>query len=167
MFGERYVALSQDEEKRPFDETTIQPSSWRTAAVLLLSLSLLTSLALNVYSYTRLHSESQTYKFKTKFGTNWFNDRTYDLLTDFTPAGLSYDVPKTIEYQSPFNNSNRTEEDAAWASELVDQTTLVVALDDSFTESRGVLHSMRWPWDSKKGVYTLNSAHELHCLVWT
>lgn len=88
-----------------------------------------------------------------------------DLTANFPPAGLSYDVPKTIEYHSPFNNPNRTEEDAAWNSELVDQTTLVVALDDSFTESRGVLHSMRWPWDSKKGVYTLNSAHELHCLV--
>ncbi|KAF2174042.1 hypothetical protein M409DRAFT_16318 [Zasmidium cellare ATCC 36951] len=148
MFGKHYVSLSQDEdaaEKGPFQHT-IRQTSWQTGAVLLLSLSLLTSLALNVHSYIRLHHVSRPDRFETKF------------------AGLSYDVPKTIEYHSRFNNPNRTEEDAAWNSELVDQTTLVVALDDSFTESRGVLHSMRWPWDSKKGVYTLNSAHELHCL---
>lgn len=82
-------------------------------------------------------------------------------------AGLSYNTPHVIEYKSQFNNADRTAEDAAWASELIDPTTLVVALDDSFTKSRGVLHSMRWPWDSSKGVYTLNSAHELHCLVST
>lgn len=80
-------------------------------------------------------------------------------------AGLSWDTPSIIQYRSPFNDPNRTLEDEAWSSSLVDPATLVVALGDSFTESRGVSHSMRWPWDSAKGVYTTNSAHELHCLV--
>ena len=90
--------------------------------------------------------------------------RLYDL-SNANPAGLSRNTQRKIAYHTQYNDPNRTLEDLAWSSELVDPATFIVALDDSYTEERDVLHSMRWPWDSKKGVYTLNSAHELHCLV--
>ena len=70
-----------------------------------------------------------------------------------------------VNYTSRFNSPDRAVEDAAWDSELVRPEVFAVALDDSYTEKQGLLHSMRWPWDDSKGVYVLNSGHELHCLV--
>ena len=56
-------------------------------------------------------------------------------------------------------------QDAAWRSELVRPASLAVALDKSYAKSLGLPRTMRWPWDNDKGVYVLNSGHELHCLV--
>lgn len=40
-----------------------------------------------------------------------------------------------------------------------------VALEDMHSESIGLPHSVRWPWDDSKGIYILSAAHEIHCVV--
>lgn len=64
-----------------------------------------------------------------------------------------------------FTSHNRSIQDAAWESGRMNSWRLFVALDDSYSGSKGLPHSMRWPWNLEKGVYVLNAAHELHCVV--
>lgn len=79
-------------------------------------------------------------------------------------AGLEWNVPVKMNYSSRYNSADRAVEDEAWDAWTVRPESLTVALDDSYAESMGLLHAQRWPWDDTKGVYVLNSGHELHCL---
>lgn len=41
----------------------------------------------------------------------------------------------------------------------------IIALPDTYVEKMSLPPSRRFPWDETKGVYLLNSYHNLHCLV--
>ena len=41
----------------------------------------------------------------------------------------------------------------------------IVALDDAYVAEKGLPTAQRFPWDRTKGLYMLNSAHNMHCLV--
>lgn len=40
----------------------------------------------------------------------------------------------------------------------------MVALPDSYVAAHGLPLAQRYPWDSSKGLYSLNGYHNLHCL---
>lgn len=80
-------------------------------------------------------------------------------------ADLEYNVETTFHHTSPYSDIDRAIQNAAWASYDVKPDRFAVALEDSYTEDLGVPHAMRWPWDRKKGVYVIQSGHEVHCLV--
>lgn len=95
---------------------------------------------------------------------------TYYTVLSFTDtnqwiAKLARDQPTVRNYTSIYTNPDRAASDAAW-QKLVRETEVGwVALDDKYSESIGLPHSVRWPWDDAKGIYVLSAAHELHCVV--
>lgn len=74
-------------------------------------------------------------------------------------------MPTLRNYTSAFTNPDRKVSDRAWQKLVGDTETGWVALDDEYSESVGLPHSVRWPWDDNKGIYILAAAHELHCVV--
>lgn len=70
-------------------------------------------------------------------------------------------------HQDPiYTSKNRTIANAAWeATVYLDHG--VVALPDEYTQARGLMVSQRFPFDDSKGLYLINSHHNLHFRVST
>ncbi|XWW99249.1 hypothetical protein V2A60_007258 [Cordyceps javanica] len=79
-------------------------------------------------------------------------------------ANLAQNVPTSRNYSSIYSSPDRSEADAAWKKLQLDIEAGWVALEDRHSESIGLPHSVRWPWDDSKGIYILSAAHELHCV---
>lgn len=161
----RQYELEDDENKTRLASAE-QARRHGKAAIIFLTMTLLTSLSLNFY-FLLLHSRASelVYHLPSKYGT-WLSvpPLLHKTLT-FMPAGLYRDMPTEIVKYADYNSPNRTIENAAW-----DNTDLLpeqgfIALDDSWAASKGLPTSQRWPWDNSKGVYILTSSHELHCVV--
>lgn len=75
-------------------------------------------------------------------------------------AGLARTVPKPWTLNRPGNET-------AW-NELWDQHSNydhgVLALDDAYALAMDLPRAQRWPWDANKGIYIINSYHNLHCV---
>ena len=78
-------------------------------------------------------------------------------------AGLSWDLSIPWTRQGPFYNDNETQIFENW--DQVNHDAGVVALPDAFVAKKELPTSQRFPWDDGKGIYLLNSYHQLHCLV--
>ena len=60
-------------------------------------------------------------------------------------------------------NENLTVASEAW--EKLSGDPGVVALSDDWVVEKHLPKALRFPWDETKGVYLLQSFHNLHCLV--
>ena len=58
---------------------------------------------------------------------------------------------------------NQTKADELWDAINTDDS--YVAIADDMVESHGLEVSMRFPWDTEKGLYVLKGVHDLHCIV--
>ena len=74
-------------------------------------------------------------------------------------VGLQKNIP------TPIPHDDRSIEDPMWDSPEIDYFKGFVALSDDFVEEKGLPRSMRYPWDSSKGIYVFHSHHSLHCVV--
>ena len=80
-------------------------------------------------------------------------------------AGLKRNLATTFVLQSPYTSSNHTLQDATWNSPELLPDTGMVALNDAWSQSKGLPPAQRFPWDHSKGLYLLNGFHNMHCLV--
>lgn len=78
-------------------------------------------------------------------------------------AHLERNVPTEYAAVTDFTSTNRTAQDAAWDSDGMRPWETLLALDEDYAISKGLPHSMRWPWNADKGVYTMVGVHDLHC----
>ncbi|KAF2152809.1 hypothetical protein K461DRAFT_294446 [Myriangium duriaei CBS 260.36] len=79
-------------------------------------------------------------------------------------AHLSRNTTTEFFLHTAHASTNRTIQEAAWNEAEIDPWTGIVALDQGYVKDLNLLPSQKWPWDSTKGVYVLNSFHELHCV---
>ncbi|KAL8830370.1 MAG: hypothetical protein Q9191_001480 [Dirinaria sp. TL-2023a] len=78
-------------------------------------------------------------------------------------AGLERNVPVAFNDDSDFASHNRSIWDEAWKS--INPDAGLVAISDDMVAKTGIPEAQRWPWDSSKGLYLLQSHHNLHCLI--
>lgn len=79
------------------------------------------------------------------------------------PGALDHDTPVTYHPHTGYSSSNTTLADSLW--EALDSSPIIVALSDSYAQSRGLSLSVRFPWDNTKGIYHIKAFHHMHCLV--
>ncbi|KAI4250668.1 MAG: hypothetical protein LQ352_005314 [Teloschistes flavicans] len=80
-----------------------------------------------------------------------------------TFAGLERNKRIAWTEDNDFASHNRTIWDQAWSTLNADRG--FVAISDHVTRRKGLHESQRWPWDQSKGLYLLQSHHNLHCLL--
>lgn len=80
-------------------------------------------------------------------------------------AGLLRNIAIPFTINTIYSSSNRIVADAAWSSPDLNSDTGLVALEDAWVRSHGLLESQRFPWDDAKGLYVLNGFYNMHCLV--
>ncbi|OAA50680.1 hypothetical protein NOR_01130 [Metarhizium rileyi] len=149
--SKRYNALLQDEAGPEHNDqcgwgdfSKVDTFHWKHC---LLSITFLASLLVNAFSMYRWSQAHMATDGVSRY------------------ALLPRDVPLPWEISNAYSSVDRAVQNEAWGAELLLPQRGILALDDDFTEAVGLPHSMRWPWDKKKGVYVLTSTHELHCVM--
>ncbi|KAI4169556.1 MAG: hypothetical protein LQ343_005636 [Gyalolechia ehrenbergii] len=109
---------------------------WRA----LISVSLFTSLLLNVILLWRVNAQSQGH------------DRSSRSLY----ANLEYNVAKPFEWHTDYNGENQTLADELWDALGTEIDTGFIAVPDEWSAAKGLLEAQRFPWDTSKGIYLRN-----------
>ncbi|CAD6445424.1 be127fd3-bebb-4008-95b3-4be681597008 [Sclerotinia trifoliorum] len=112
----------------------------------LVTIALITSLFLNVLFGLRLFSSFLTKKEKdvSKF------------------AGLARDLIVVNHGHTEYSDINDTAADYHW--DRLDTESGLITLTDDYARSKGLVLGARYPWNHERGVYWLQSSHNLHCL---
>ncbi|CAI6337602.1 unnamed protein product [Periconia digitata] len=79
-------------------------------------------------------------------------------------SGTTFDVRVSYQSQNEYwsLNTSRKDLDAAW--DAIDTDSMAVTLHDRYAKDLGLEPSMRFPWDTERGVYYVKGIHDLHCL---
>lgn len=87
--------------------------------------------------------------------------------TDAEPPAIVPPLPKKavqFSWYTPYNNvENQTASNELW--DKISSSHGLIALDRQFAKEKQWLESMPVPGDEGKGLYLLESYHQLHCLV--
>ena len=173
-----YTILPESEDgdiSPPLHESHDRPhlKMWplRTLAPYLATSILLNALLIALNLYQNLHHTIPTkshYKMPngqriSPYGMCPLTNSSLSHLTRKFKASLAYDTPYRFEYHNDYWSTNETLADHLWDSISTDE--LVVALDESYQITHGLLPSNPFPWDQSKGLYYIKSMHLLHCLV--
>ncbi|KAI9666258.1 MAG: hypothetical protein M1821_004193 [Bathelium mastoideum] len=68
-----------------------------------------------------------------------------------------------MTWKGSFFSENETRNSEAWDN--IDLGPGTVALSDDYVAQMGLPKAQRFPWDKTKGIYVLNSYHNMHCLI--
>ena len=68
----------------------------------------------------------------------------------------------TYHAHSDYWGKNDTLADELWDALDIDPVT--IAVDDSWSEEKGLPETERFPWDNEKGLFYIKGLHDLHCL---
>lgn len=63
---------------------------------------------------------------------------------------------------TPYDGIDDTAEER-WKAISIDHG--IIALSDEYVHTMGLSEARRFPWDHGKGLYVIQSYHDLHCLV--
>jgi hypothetical protein len=151
---------------------------WKTIALVVLALSnllLLTllldarlSLASNLPASTDIDPDflAQIGKLSS-WPSAWLSIITCIIITDVASPAIVPPLPKkAVEFSwyTPYNNvENQTASNELW--DKISSSHGLIALDHQFAKENQWLESMPVPGDEGKGLYLLESYHQLHCLV--
>jgi len=78
-------------------------------------------------------------------------------------AGLARDESVVYHTNTEFSDTNDTAADIHW--DALDTEFGIVTLKDDYAQRNGLTLGDRFPWNHEKGIYWLDSSHNLHCLV--
>ena len=128
----------------------------------LLTLSCILNLVLVIQVFRPQTNDTE---YRSKYGMLWPLLNLYNCADITRKGGLTHDLPIPFEQQTPYNAGNFTLADQAWKELDTDIDNGVVALTDDWIGAKQLPVAQRFPWDDNKGIYLLNGAHNLHCLV--
>ena len=180
---QRHTLLVEDAEDaedavppRPLHQSV--QTHWKTIALVVLALSnllLLTllldarlSLASNLPASTEVDPDVLAQIGKpSSWPSAWLSIITSIIITDAAPPAIVPPLPKKavrFSWYTPYNNvENQTASNELW--DKISSSHGLIALDHQSAKEKQWLESMPVPGDEGKGLYLLESYHQLHCLV--
>ncbi|KAL9108291.1 MAG: hypothetical protein Q9227_006888 [Pyrenula ochraceoflavens] len=97
-------------------------------------------------------------------GTSLIHLRTQQSSCNSPFANLPLNKPLPYTESSIYTSHNHTAQSIAWWDLENSIYTGIVRLPDSYTTSKSLITTQRWPWDPSYGIYVLNGYHQLHCI---
>ena len=144
-----------------------QKRSWIIAGCFIASFAcnILLAIAVATLAFRPRHRERTTTNIVSS--TVYGKSRVHYLdstLSHRSMAGLSHDPAAPYPWSSGYGPeiTNHSLADERW--EAIDINDGIIVLDDDYALEHNLSPSQRFPWDPSKGVYLLNSFHNLHCL---
>ena len=162
-----YTPAASGEDEPPFVLRNYSSPVFSSQKLVILGCSTLLSisLALNVFQYAH---EAHIRAHVSPFGVTPFSKPHLPWLMIFHRlnlllGGLPYDTPVNFQYHSDYWGENETLADELW--EAVETDPVAIALTDDYAQAHNLNVSLRFPWDSNKGLYYIKVFHQMHCLV--